>query len=603
LTFFVGDWVLSALEREISALPPERGGALLGPAGRLLVTSFEPDPEATCSASSYRPSRSLDLRVRELERGQGVELKGVAHSHPGRLRVPSEQDARELAVGLALNGHMPCYLAPIVTTPATLPLEEHELALGEGQVSFFAAYRERGGGARVAPQRVLVVPLLRDLARLARELGGERPEVFLSDAGRGELLAGRVALPGPVELLLLASEHYPLLSPLLLVTAEGRSEQLELALRAELPEEERLVEAVRRVFRPPGPYRRSFGPRGGRALTRDPERAALADFEVRYGAEDVEGGARSLGEALLARGRGLLSPALRARHVLLVGLGSVGSYLGEQLARSGVGRFTLVDPERVEAVNLSRTAYEASDLGRPKAEALSRRLLRVDPALGLARFPVALEALPPEELDRMVRAADLVVAATDDPAAQRSLNRFAYARKKPALFVGLYAGAEGGEVLLTLPERTPCYLCATRVRHAVEEQAGPVTPADDYGTARLAGERALGSDVQHVASAAVKLGLALLSPEGDEGALARLGEEIVAGGQTYLTLSTVPRYWFYPHIFGETAGQGAFQSVWLTPLRRPSCPVCGDPEERVDPLEVPLRAPRPEAFEALARGG
>jgi hypothetical protein len=211
----------------------------------------------------------------------------------------------------------------------------------------------------------------------------------------------------------------------------------------------------------------------------------------------------------------------------------------------------------------------------------------------------AIEALEPAALDALVRSADLVVAATDDPAAQRTLNRFAYARGKPALFVGLYAGAQGGEVLVTVPERTPCYLCATRARHAAERAAGTVARETDYGTGRLAGEMALAADIHHVASAALKLGLSLLVPRGSGAALERFAEDAVEEGVPYLTLSTVPRYWFYPQIFGDTPGQGAYQAVWLTPVRSEECAVCGAPEGRVDPLDVPLRAPDRAAFAAL----
>jgi molybdopterin/thiamine biosynthesis adenylyltransferase len=282
--------------------------------------------------------------------------------------------------------------------------------------------------------------------------------------------------------------------------------------------------------------------------------------------------------------------------VLVAGLGSVGSYVAEQLARSGVGALALLDPERVEPANLSRAAYAAGDVGRPKTEALARRLLAISPALRASLHPVAVQDLGPAALDALVSAADLVVGATDDVAAQRALDRFAYARGRPALFVGLYAGADGGEVILTVPERTACLLCATRARRAVERGAGPVARATDYGTGRLAGESALGADIQHVASAAVKLALSVLQPEGRLGAIA---ERAVAEGTTYLTLSTVPAYWFYPEVFGDVPGQGAFQAVWLSPVRAPDCPVCGAAAGRVDPLAIPLRAPSREALAAL----
>jgi molybdopterin/thiamine biosynthesis adenylyltransferase len=298
-----------------------------------------------------------------------------------------------------------------------------------------------------------------------------------------------------------------------------------------------------------------------------------------------------------------VSTALGARDVLVAGLGSVGSYVAEQLVRAGIGGLALVDPEQVEAANLSRSAYEAADVGHPKVEALAGRLFRVQPALRLALHARAVQDLPPQALDAAIRAAHLVIAATDDPAAQRALDRFAYARGRPALFVGLYAGAQGGEIVMTVPERTPCYLCATRTRLGAERAGGAVSTEVDYGTARLRAEIALGADVHHVASAAVKLALSLLLGPGDGASLASFAEAALADGTPFLTLSTVPEYWFYPQVFGETPGQGAYQSVWLTPSRAPECPVCGDPANRVDPLDVPARPPRREALAALRDGG
>jgi molybdopterin/thiamine biosynthesis adenylyltransferase/proteasome lid subunit RPN8/RPN11 len=592
-----GDWVLGELEREVAAHPPERGGALLGPRSRPLVTRFVRDPGAAATGASWAPSRALDAAVKRLEQEEGLELKGIVHSHPPGLARPSERDVCELAEGLRRNGHLACYLAPVITRGGAPELAAHELPLPSGKLSCFAAWRADEGGARVLPDRPRVLPLRRDLARVARELGGGAPAMLDVDLGAGLLPAGRARLPGDVELVVVAGEHYPATPPVLLVTRGAATEQVQLAWRLDEPEEERLATAIGSWFSPPGPYRRVFGPRGGPALTADPARAALAGWGPRFSGEDPEAAAAALGGALHARGGGLLGASLRERTVLVAGLGSVGSYLAEQLARSGVGALALVDPDAVEPANLSRTTYAVEDVGRPKPDALARRLLAVAPALRVTLHRSSVEDLAPADLDALVRGADLVVAATDGIAAQRALDRFAYARGRPALFVGLYAGAEGGEVIVTVPERTPCYLCATRARHAVERTAGAVERRTDYGTGRLAGEAALGADIQHVASAAVKLSLSLLQPGGRLGALA---EGAVADGTPYLTLSTVPRYWFYPRIFGDAPGQGAFQSVWLSPVRAPDCPVCGPPAARSDPLAVPLRGPSREALRALA---
>jgi molybdopterin/thiamine biosynthesis adenylyltransferase/proteasome lid subunit RPN8/RPN11 len=601
---YLADWVLRAVDADLGGHPPERGGALLGPRRRPLLTHFVPDPGAAVTSTSYEPSRALAARVHELERGADLELKGIVHSHAAGLDRPSDQDLRELAAGLRLNPHLASYAGPIVSSVVddSTP-DAHELPLRAGKISFFAAHRTREGGAEIRPLRVTLVPLLRDLERAARELGGAPPDAFVSDAGHGAVLAGRLRLPGALELLLLASELYPSLPPVLLLSGAGETEQLQLPWALAAPEEERLVAALRTVFEGAGPFRRAHGPRGGPALTRDAGRARLAGWEPRLTGEDLDARADAHRAALLSRGAGLLSDALRDRSALVAGCGSVGSYLAEQLVRGGVGRLALLDPEPVEAANLSRTVYTAEDVGRPKPEALARRLLQIDPAVALALEPRAVEELAVGALDALVRSADLVVAATDDPAAQRALDRFAYARGKPALFVGLYAGARGGEVILTVPERTACYLCATRSRHEVERAGGRVAREVDYGTGRLRGEIALGADIQHVATAAVKLALSLLLPPGSEAGLRAFAEDVLASGTPYLTLSTVPGYWFYPRVFGETPGQGAYQSVWLTPRRSEDCPVCGPPGARIDPLRVPLRAPSRAALAKLLHSG
>ncbi|HEX8907856.1 MAG TPA: Mov34/MPN/PAD-1 family protein, partial [Anaeromyxobacteraceae bacterium] len=114
----VGDWVLRAVAGDLAAQAPERGGALLGPPGRPLVSRYLPDPEGAVTARSWAPSRALAAQVKEVERTEELELKGLVHSHPRGLDAPSAQDALELGEGLRRNGHLACYLAPIVSEGA-----------------------------------------------------------------------------------------------------------------------------------------------------------------------------------------------------------------------------------------------------------------------------------------------------------------------------------------------------------------------------------------------------------------------------------------------------------------------------------------------------
>lgn len=66
---------------------------------------------------------------------------------------------------------------------------------------------------------------------------------------------------------------------------------------------------------------------------------------------------------------------LRQSHVLVVGLGGVGAYAAEMIARAGVGRMTLADADVVGLTNINRQLLALhSTIGRPKAEVLAERL-------------------------------------------------------------------------------------------------------------------------------------------------------------------------------------------------------------------------------------
>lgn len=71
---------------------------------------------------------------------------------------------------------------------------------------------------------------------------------------------------------------------------------------------------------------------------------------------------------------------LAAAHVMVIGLGGVGSWTVEALARSGVGALTLVDGDDVCVTNINRQVLAAaSTVGRPKAEAMAERVRAIHP--------------------------------------------------------------------------------------------------------------------------------------------------------------------------------------------------------------------------------
>lgn len=71
---------------------------------------------------------------------------------------------------------------------------------------------------------------------------------------------------------------------------------------------------------------------------------------------------------------------LKNSHVAVFGVGGVGSYIAEGLARSGVGHIDLIDSDDVDITNINRQIEALSDtVGRPKAEAMRERILQINP--------------------------------------------------------------------------------------------------------------------------------------------------------------------------------------------------------------------------------
>lgn len=93
----------------------------------------------------------------------------------------------------------------------------------------------------------------------------------------------------------------------------------------------------------------------------------MSDYETRFGAIG-----RLYGAAGLAR--------IRAAHICVVGLGGVGSWVVEALARSGVGALTLVDMDEVCLSNVNRQIHALDGtIGRAKAAVLAERVRQIAP--------------------------------------------------------------------------------------------------------------------------------------------------------------------------------------------------------------------------------
>jgi adenylyltransferase/sulfurtransferase len=167
---------------------------------------------------------------------------------------------------------------------------------------------------------------------------------------------------------------------------------------------------------------------------------------LRYSRQVAFGGLGPAGQA-----------ALRAGRVLVVGVGGLGSWTAELLARAGVGFLRLVDGDAVDLTNLHRQGlYDESDAaaGAAKVNAARRRLGRINAG-------VAVEAVP-RRLGRANALAlagdvDLIVDGTDNWATRLLLNDLAVKLHRPWIFAGV-VGAEA-QTMTVLPGRSACLRC------------------------------------------------------------------------------------------------------------------------------------------------
>ena len=162
---------------------------------------------------------------------------------------------------------------------------------------------------------------------------------------------------------------------------------------------------------------------------------ASADYLDRFG-----GTGRLLGRVGLER--------LRAAHVCVVGVGGVGSWAVEGLARSGVGAVTLVDLDDVCVTNVNRQlpALDGT-VGRPKVAVLAERVRLINPACGVT---ACVEFFTAESAARLlVPDFDFVIDTIDNRSNKARLIATARARGRRVLTVGAAGGRRDATQLRT----------------------------------------------------------------------------------------------------------------------------------------------------------
>jgi tRNA A37 threonylcarbamoyladenosine dehydratase len=184
------------------------------------------------------------------------------------------------------------------------------------------------------------------------------------------------------------------------------------------------------------------------------------DFDRRFG-----GIARLYGAPALAR--------FRNAHVCVIGVGGVGSWVVEALARSAIGNITMIDLDNLAESNVNRQIHALTDtLGQAKVTALAQRIAQINP---YCRVTEIEEFIAEDNLEQFigVRRFDYVIDAIDNVRAKTALIAYCRAFRVPLVTIG---GA-GGQIDPTRIEvrdlcRTEQEPLLSKVRKRLRQQHG-----------------------------------------------------------------------------------------------------------------------------------
>ncbi len=148
---------------------------------------------------------------------------------------------------------------------------------------------------------------------------------------------------------------------------------------------------------------------------------------------------------------------LTKAHVMVIGLGGVGSYAAEFICRAGVGQMTIIDGDVVESSNRNRQLVAlATNQGKFKADIMAERLLAINPAIELN---VVKEFINPEMVERLFNYnPDYIVDAIDSITPKLTVMKMAFEKKLP-IVCSMGAGGKFDPTMLEVADISKTYNC------------------------------------------------------------------------------------------------------------------------------------------------
>lgn len=217
---------------------------------------------------------------------------------------------------------------------------------------------------------------------------------------------------------------------------------------------------------------------------------------------------------LFSRNTGLLESSIMLdKRAVLVGCGSVGSFVAMELARSGVGKFVLCDTDTLEIHNICRHQCGYSDLGRYKVDAVKDKILNINPNAEVITYRVPIQRVPEDELLPLLGRDTIIIGGGDNRASADWACKLAIRTDSTFVATCCWTRAFAGEIFYWASGRNlSCYTCA--LGGLIDEER-PESHATYFGSdedkEKLSFEPGVAVDIDFVTIIAVKLALDLLN--------------------------------------------------------------------------------------------
>ena len=148
---------------------------------------------------------------------------------------------------------------------------------------------------------------------------------------------------------------------------------------------------------------------------------------------------------------------INQKHVLIVGMGALGTHVAEGLVRAGIQELTIVDRDYIEYSNLQRqTLFTESDADRmlPKVVAAQDHLRHIRSDI---KMHIYIEHVDAQFLEQYATSVDLIIDATDNFETRQLINDFSYRYRIPWIYGGVVQSTYVETAFI--PGQTPCFNC------------------------------------------------------------------------------------------------------------------------------------------------